>query len=92
MYRGEDVNIQFSFSGEGLSFADEEEGVGEEAVEAESPPNPVIPELNHMAWALGSFLLLWALMKFVLLPPLLKLREEREIKVTEDRISICCSR
>ena len=55
------------------------------AAEVKAPPNPVIPEVNHLIWALGSFLVLWALMKFVLLPPLLKKREEREMKVAEDR-------
>lgn len=80
------MNIQISFNGEELAFAEEEEGeTGEESSVEESPPNPVIPEINHLAWALGSFLVLWALMKFVLLPPLLKKREEREMKVLEDR-------
>ncbi len=65
------MNIQSSL----LSFA----------AEAEPPPNPVVPEVNHILWALGSFLALWALMKFVLLPPLLKAREEREQKVLDDR-------
>jgi len=55
------------------------------ADEVEEVPNPVIPEINHLVWALISFLLLWALMKFVLLPPILKKREEREMKVAEDR-------
>jgi len=64
------VNIQTSL----LAFA-----------ETEEIPNPVVPEINHVLWALGSFLVLWALMKFVLLPPLLKMREEREQKVLDDR-------
>ncbi len=55
------------------------------AADAAEAPNPVIPEPNHLAWALGSFLALWALMKFVLLPPILSKREEREMKVLEDR-------
>ena len=65
-----------------LAFA--EEGEGEEGVEEEAP-NPVLPEVNHMIWALGSFLLLWALMQYVLLPPLLKSREEREQTILADR-------
>lgn len=65
------MNIQTSI----LSFA----------AEADAPPNPVIPEVNHILWALGSFLALWALMKFVLLPPLLAAREAREQKVLDDR-------
>lgn len=87
------MNILISFSGEEFALTEEEED-GEEGEthegeeghsEPEEIPNPVIPELNHIFWALGSFLVLWALMKFVLLPPLMKLREEREMKVLEDR-------
>lgn len=51
----------------------------------EEVPNPVIPEPQHILWAVVSFLALWALMKFVLLPPLLTMREEREQKVIDDR-------
>jgi F-type H+-transporting ATPase subunit b len=82
------VKILISFTGEEISLAVEEEHEGEESGEdtaVEEQPNPVIPEVNHLIWALGSFLVLWALMKFVLLPPLLKLREEREMKVRDDR-------
>ena len=82
--RGEDVNIQISIEGQHLFFA--EEGEAEEG-EAEEVPNPVIPELNHMAWALGSFLILWALMHFVLLPPLLKKRDDRENQLKAGRDS-----
>jgi F-type H+-transporting ATPase subunit b len=90
------VNILISFNGEEFALAEEEEH-GEEGEtlegeeghsEPEEAPNPVIPELNHLIWALGSFLALWALMKFVLLPPLMKLREERESKVREDREAV----
>jgi F-type H+-transporting ATPase subunit b len=90
------VNILISFNGEEFALAEEEEH-GEEGEtlegeeghsEPEEAPNPVIPELNHLIWALGSFLALWALMKFVLLPPLMKLREERENKVREDREAV----
>lgn len=86
------MNILISFTGEEFALTEEDEGEttddehsGEETVAEEAPPNPVIPEPNHLIWALGSFLALWALMKFVLLPPLMKLREEREMKVLEDR-------
>ena len=65
-----------------LAFAEEEEG---EAVEEEAPPNPVLPEPNHVIWAFVSFMILWALMQFVLLPPLLKSRAEREQKIRADR-------
>jgi F-type H+-transporting ATPase subunit b len=86
------VNILISFNGEEFALAEEEEHEGEATDEehssTEEAPNPVIPELNHLLWALGSFLVLWALMKFVLLPPLLKLREERENKVREDREAV----
>lgn len=67
---------------------DEGSDDGEHAVEGHAEaevPNPVIPELNEMAWAAISFFLLWALMKYVLLPPLLKLRADREEKVLADR-------
>ena len=75
--------LSFSDDVDVLAFAEEEEG---EAIEGEEEiPNPVIPEVNHIAWALVSFLILWALMQFVLLPPLLKSREEREQKVRADR-------
>ncbi len=74
--------ISFDEDVDVLAFA--EEGESEEGVE-EEVPNPVLPEVNHMAWALGSFLVLWALMQFVLLPPLLKSREEREQKILADR-------
>lgn len=79
------MNILISFSGEEFALVEEEELSGEESSSEDEAPNPVIPEPNHLIWALGSFLVLWALMKFVLLPPLLKLREERENKVREDR-------
>lgn len=52
---------------------------------ADAPPNPVVPEINHLIWAAISFFALWAMMKYVLLPPLLKLRAEREEKVLADR-------
>lgn len=80
------MNIQISFNGETFTaFTEESEGTEEEALEEEPPPNPVIPEVNHILWALGSFLLLWALMKFVLLPPILKARETREQEVLANR-------
>lgn len=78
------MRIVIASSGEEFAFAEEGEE-GAEGTEAEEVPNPVIPEVNHIAWALGTFLLLWALMHFVLLPPLLKLREERNERVRSDR-------
>lgn len=56
-----------------------------ETAEEEAPPNPVLPEPNHVIWAFVSFMILWALMQFVLLPPLLKSREERQQKIRSDR-------
>lgn len=84
------MNVLISFSGEEFALVEEGEETdeghsGEETHAEEEVPNPVVPEINHLIWALGSFLALWALMKFVLLPPLLKLREERENKVRDDR-------
>lgn len=79
-------NIHFSISGgQQLFFVEAEEGEEGEEGEEEPAPNPVIPELNHMAWALGTFLILWAMMHFVLLPPLLKKREERELQLKAGR-------
>lgn len=80
------MTISITIEGEELTlaFADEELSEDGEAT-AEDVPNPVVPEINEMLWALGSFLALWGLMKFVLLPPLLKLRAEREAKVASDR-------
>lgn len=76
------MTISITIAGEELTLALAEEG--EETAE-EEVPNPVIPEVNELLWAFGSFMALWALMKFVLLPPLLKLRAEREEKVASDR-------
>ncbi|MBT8207062.1 MAG: F0F1 ATP synthase subunit B [Acidimicrobiales bacterium] len=69
------MNVLIRINGEALTLA----------ADAAEVPNPVIPELNHLLWALGSFLALWALMKFVLLPPLLKMRADREEAVLSDR-------
>ncbi len=75
--------ISFDEDVELLAFV--EEGEESEEHSEEEVPNPVLPEVNHMVWALGSFLLLWALMQYVLLPPLLKSREERQQKILADR-------
>ena len=55
--------------------AEEEEHEADEGhaeVEAEAPPNPVIPEVNEILWAAVFFFLLWAMMKYVLLPPIVR--------------------
>jgi len=83
------VNVHVRINGETLALATDAEEEGHEGDEAHAEetevPNPVIPEPNHLIWALGSFLALWALMKFVLLPPLLKMRADREEAVLSDR-------
>jgi F-type H+-transporting ATPase subunit b len=83
------VNVHVRINGETLALTDAEEEEGHEGDEAHAEeaeaPNPVIPEPNHLIWALGSFLALWALMKFVLLPPILKMRADREEAVLSDR-------
>lgn len=48
-----------------------------EGTASETPPNPVIPEINEIFWAAVFFFALWALMKFVLLPPVVGAMEKR---------------
>ena len=72
------MTIQSNIASAVLAFAEE----------AEEAPNPVIPELNEVLWAAGSFFVLWALMHYVLLPPLLKLRATREEAVRSDREAV----
>lgn len=56
-----------------------------ETVEAEDPPNPVLPAMNEIFWSAVFFLLLWGLMKYVLLPPVRKLQAQRAQKLQDDR-------
>lgn len=56
-----------------------------ETVEAEDPPNPVLPAVNEIFWSAVFFLLLWMLMKYVLLPPVRKLQAQRAQKLQDDR-------
>lgn len=77
--------IQVRTSDELILLAEGEETEATEAEGTEAPPNPVIPEVNHLLWAAISFFALWALMKYVLLPPLLKERARREAYILRDR-------
>lgn len=58
-----------------------EEG-GEEASET---VNPILPTSNELFWGFICFFGLYALMKFVLLPPVLRVMDERERRIREDR-------
>ncbi len=70
---------------EGETEAQTEEGAtDEEHATEEEPPNPVLPTGNELVFAAITFFALWALMKFVCLPPILRLRQERNDKVRAD--------
>jgi F-type H+-transporting ATPase subunit b len=62
--------------------ADEIEG---EAVEEEETVNPVLPTGFDMLYAFIFFVALWAAMRYVLLPPINKVRTEREAKIAAAR-------
>jgi F-type H+-transporting ATPase subunit b len=64
-----------------LLFAEE----GEATEAQEDVPNPVIPAGNELLFAAIFFLLLLVLVKFVFLPPLLRMRQEREEHLRGDR-------
>ena len=55
-----------------------------EAGEAVEPTNPIIPDGSEIFWAATMFAALFLLIRFVLLPPLLKVMDEREKKISED--------
>lgn len=55
------------------------------AEEAGDPPNPVIPEVNEIVWAVIFFFALWALMKYVLLPPITRAMAARAEGIQGDR-------
>jgi len=66
-----------------VALADEsaaEEGVETDEAHSESPPNPVLPTVPDIFWAVVFFGALWALMKFVLIPPIIAGREQRAAK------------
>ena len=52
---------------------------------AEAATNPVIPALNEMFWGAVSFFALWILMRYVCLPPLMRVRAQRDAQVQADR-------
>lgn len=60
------------------------DGAAAEATK-EKAVNPVIPELNEAFWTLVFFLLLLVLVRYVLLPPLVKMKEDREDTITAGR-------
>ena len=62
--------------------ADETEG---EAVKEEETVNPVLPTGFDMIYAFVFFVALWAAMRYVLLPPINKVRAEREAKIAAAR-------
>lgn len=55
------------------------------AEDAGDPPNPVIPEINEIVYALVFFVALWLLMKYVLLPPITRAMEHRANTIQGDR-------
>lgn len=67
-----------------VAFVEAEEIEGE-AVEEEETVNPVLPTGFDMVYAFIFFVALWAAMKYVLLPPINKVRAEREAKITAAR-------
>jgi F-type H+-transporting ATPase subunit b len=52
---------------------------------AEAATNPVIPALHEMFWGAISFFALWILMRYVCLPPLMRVRAQRDLQVQADR-------
>jgi F-type H+-transporting ATPase subunit b len=48
--------------------------------------NPVVPDtIGEIVWGATFFFLLWILMRYVCLPPLMRVREQRDQKVQADR-------
>lgn len=91
--------MSFTLSLDGVLAFQEEEGeepteetTGTEAEETKDPPNPVLPVGKELLWAAVFFFLLWTLMKFVLLPPIQRMRGEREAKIRGDRDAVEKSR
>lgn len=69
----------------GLLLAEGTADGGHSEVVEEKAVNPVIPELNEAFWTLVFFLLLLVLVRYVLLPPIMKMREEREATINAGR-------
>lgn len=61
-----------------------EETVGE----AEETVNPILPVGNELVWGAICFFGLYALMKFVLLPPVIRVMDQRERRLREDREAV----
>jgi len=61
-----------------------DESAAEEGTETEghddAAPNPVLPTVPDIFWAIIFFGALWALMKYVLIPPIVAGREQRAAK------------
>ncbi len=55
------------------------------AEEAESASNPILPWSSELFWGALSFGILYFLVRYVLLPPVQKIREEREETILNDR-------
>ncbi len=55
------------------------------AEEVAEASNPILPAWNEMFWGAVSFALLYALVLLVLLPPVQRVREEREATLRADR-------
>lgn len=56
------------------------------AESGEATVNPVVPDnLGEIFWGATFFFLLWILMRYVCLPPLLRVREQREQQIQADR-------
>lgn len=56
------------------------------AAEAAEDINPVVPdEIGEIVWGAIAFFSLWILMRYVCLPPLLRVRAQREQQVQADR-------
>lgn len=56
------------------------------AAETESVVNPVVPdEIGEIVWGAIGFFSLWILMRYVCLPPLLRVRAQREQQAIADR-------
>lgn len=50
-----------------------------------APVNPVIPTVPEIVWGAISFFSLWILMRYVCLPPLMRVRAQRETQAQADR-------
>lgn len=79
-----DLTLDEIVGDELFAFVEAEEIEGEAAKEEETV-NPVLPTGVDMIYAFIFFVALWAAMKYVLLPPINKVRAEREAKIATAR-------